>query len=80
MRRCLNSKPRFRPVFAVLDECTSAINPEEEYDLYDNISQMGTTVFSIAHRHELRKFHQWELQISGDGTGTWMRKPLPGAC
>lgn len=60
-------------------QCTSAINPEEECGLYDKIGGLGTTVFSIAHRHELRRFHQYELQISGDGTGTWMRKPLPGA-
>lgn len=31
----------------------------------------GTTVFSIAHRLELRRFHQAELRIKGDGTGDW---------
>ena len=38
---------------------------------------MGTTVFSIAHRLELRKFHQFELYLKGDGSGQWELKELP---
>lgn len=66
-----------KPKFAVLDEATSAINPDEETQLYANIdnSSSRTTVFSIAHRLELRRFHQIELAIKGDGTGEWSRLP-----
>mmetsp|Transcript_14743 Transcript_14743/g.31613 ORF Transcript_14743/g.31613 Transcript_14743/m.31613 type:complete len:743 (-) Transcript_14743:102-2330(-) len=66
-----------RPVFAVLDEATSAINPGEEERLYHEVQKMGTTVFSIAHRLELRKFHQLELCLKGDGSGQWELKSLP---
>mmetsp|Transcript_38344 Transcript_38344/g.53238 ORF Transcript_38344/g.53238 Transcript_38344/m.53238 type:complete len:696 (-) Transcript_38344:163-2250(-) len=60
-----------RPLFAVLDEATSAINPDEEQKLYQKIEKMHTTVFSIAHRLELRKFHHYELILTGDGSGKW---------
>jgi ABC-type uncharacterized transport system fused permease/ATPase subunit len=60
-----------RPEFAVLDECTSAINPDHEARLYESVVEMGTTVFSIAHRLELRRFHQYELKVFGDGSGQW---------
>lgn len=59
------------PKFAVLDEATSAINPDEESMLYEKVMGGGTTVFSIAHRMELRRFHQAELRIKGDGSGDW---------
>ncbi|KAK3284414.1 hypothetical protein CYMTET_7938 [Cymbomonas tetramitiformis] len=65
-----------KPLFAVLDEATSAINPDEEHRLYEKVQSLGTTVFSIAHRLELRKFHQWELRIEGDGSGKWELEPL----
>jgi ABC-type uncharacterized transport system fused permease/ATPase subunit len=60
-----------RPRFAVLDEATSAINPDEEAALYAGVARMGTTMLSIAHRLELRKFHQRELKVKGDGSGAW---------
>ena len=60
-----------RPRFAVLDEATSAINPDEEAALYAGVARMGTTMLSIAHRLELRKFHRRELKVKGDGTGAW---------
>jgi len=65
-----------KPKYAVLDEATSAINPDEEIQLYNHIaSNARTTVFSIAHRLELRKFHNIELAIKGDGTGEWRSIP-----
>ena len=67
-----------RPKFAVLDEATSAINPDEESALYRKVMEGGTTVFSIAHRLELRRFHQAELRIKGDGSGDWVLTQLAG--
>jgi len=60
-----------RPKFAVLDESTSAINPDEEGALYAQFGELGITVFSIAHRMELVKFHQLRLHFAADGTGAW---------
>ena len=59
------------PPFAILDEATSAINPDEEHLLYERVIEQGTTVVSIAHRLELRRFHKRELKLAGDGSGGW---------
>lgn len=66
-----------RPMFAVLDEATSAINPKGEQRLYREVVASGVTVFSIAHRMALRRFHQFELQIQGDGSGDYKLVDLP---
>jgi len=65
-----------QPKYAVLDEATSAVNPEGEKELYRRTVAMRTTVFSIAHRMELRHYHQLELQLTGDGSGDWRLLPL----
>ena len=59
------------PRFAVLDEATSAINPDEEGRLYEKLAAAGVTYISIAHRLALRRFHQVELTLKGDGNGGW---------
>ena len=53
------------PRFAVLDEATSAINPDQELDLYRKVAEQGTTVLSIAHRLDLRQLHTHELAFAG---------------
>ena len=65
-------------VAQVLDEATSAINPDEELQLYRAVQSTHCTVFSIAHRHALRELHQFELQLEGDGSGTWNLIALEG--
>lgn len=65
-----------RPRFAVLDEATSAVNPDEEGKMYAQLSELGITFFSIAHRMELMKFHQAQLHFAADGTGRWTLTPL----
>uniref|UniRef100_A0A7S2TUG5 ABC transporter domain-containing protein n=1 Tax=Lotharella oceanica TaxID=641309 RepID=A0A7S2TUG5_9EUKA len=57
------------PKFAVLDEATSAINAEGELSLYSKLLKTQCTIFSIAHRTALRKFHKLELEFAGDGSG-----------
>ncbi|KAI9209715.1 ABC family transporter: long-chain fatty acid [Polychytrium aggregatum] len=58
-----------QPKYAVLDEATSAINPDEEGGLYEWCQKLNITVFSIAHRYELKRFHQVHLHYLADGTG-----------
>eukprot|EP00471_Norrisiella_sphaerica_P009170 CAMPEP_0184495902 /NCGR_PEP_ID=MMETSP0113_2-20130426/32636_1 /TAXON_ID=91329 /ORGANISM="Norrisiella sphaerica, Strain BC52" /LENGTH=745 /DNA_ID=CAMNT_0026882311 /DNA_START=148 /DNA_END=2385 /DNA_ORIENTATION=- len=60
-----------KPKFAILDESTSAINPDEECKLYEELCKLNVTFFSIAHRLNLRRFHQKELSLAGDGTGAY---------
>ena len=63
----------------MLDESTSAINPDEEGMLYNQMSELGITVFSIAHRMELMRFHQLQLHFAADGTGGWTLTQLEDA-
>merc|ERR1712062_174884 len=60
-----------RPSIVVLDECTNGVSPDVEHDLYHRCSKLGLTVFSIAHKNELKLFHDFELHITGDAEGTW---------
>lgn len=61
-----------QPEYAVLDESTSALNPEIEKELYTEITRRTTvTVISIAHRMALAQYHHVRLTIVGDGTGDW---------
>ena len=65
-----------RPRYAVLDEATAAINPDEEGVFYAQLGKLGITAFSIAHRPELRKFHHKHLHFHADGTGGWTLKDI----
>ena len=60
-----------KPSYAVLDEATSAINPDEEGAFYHHLGTLGITAFSIAHRMELKRFHHQHLHFHADGTGGW---------
>ena len=60
-----------KPICAVLDEATSAVNPDEEALFYRELATIGVTAFSIAHRPELERFHHKKLTLHADGTGGW---------
>ena len=42
--------------------------------LYEHIIELGITVFSIAHRLELKRFHHVLLEFAGDNTGAWAKQ------
>lgn len=65
-----------RPRFAVLDESTSAINVDEEGPMYEYAISLKITLFSIAHRLQLKRFHHRLLTIHGDGNGGWDVKDI----
>ncbi len=46
-----------RPLFAILDECTSAVSIDVEANLYNTAKKLGITLFTVSHRHTLFKFH-----------------------
>ena len=66
-----------KPVCAVLDEATSAVNPDEEALFYRELATIGVTAFSIAHRPELERFHHKKLTLHADGTGGWTLEDIP---
>jgi len=67
---------RSRPVFAVLDEATSAIEIEAEDAIYVALKEAGITLVSIGHRGSIAKHHRYRLEIVGDGQGSWSIEEL----
>ncbi len=58
-----------RPVFAILDESTSAMSLEDEAFMYELLQKRGVSVISVGHRPSLRRFHSMQLAL-GKG-GSW---------
>lgn len=59
------------PQYAILDECTNGVAPDVEASLYERCAKMGMAIFSISHKIELKKLHDYELHYRADGTGGW---------
>lgn len=62
------------PRFAILDECSSAVDVDVEQKLYDECRALGITLITIAHRRSVWKHHNWVLRF--DGNGGYMFSPL----
>ncbi|XP_034017493.1 ATP-binding cassette sub-family D member 4 isoform X2 [Thalassophryne amazonica] len=56
-----------QPEYAVLDEATSALTEEAEAQLYGICKQLGMTLVSLGHRSSLKKYHDVQLKLFGDG-------------
>jgi vitamin B12/bleomycin/antimicrobial peptide transport system ATP-binding/permease protein len=63
-----------RPRYAMLDEATSALDLGNEQRLYQKLREMGTTFVSVGHRASLLKYHDFVLELNGDGT--WKLTPM----
>ena len=42
--------------------------------LYSLLEEIGATVISVGHREALREYHDFVLELTGDGS--WMYRPL----
>ncbi|CAN8069841.1 unnamed protein product [Agarophyton chilense] len=59
-----------KPYMVVLDESTSALDMENERDMYGLVRDMGLTCVSVGNRASLVTFHDRVLRIEGDSA--WM--------
>ena len=71
-----------KPKFAILDECTSALDTQMERKLYAICADLNITYITISHRPVLQAYHDMMLTIGkGDNGYTLVdlpaRKPLP---
>jgi ABC-type uncharacterized transport system fused permease/ATPase subunit len=63
-----------KPRYAILDECSSAVDVEVEQRLYEECFARGITLLTIAHRRSVWRYHNWCLAF--DGNGGYMFSPL----
>ncbi|CDF40294.1 unnamed protein product [Chondrus crispus] len=56
-----------RPKLVVLDESSSALDLDNEADMYRLIDEMGATCISVGNRPTLLEFHDQVLRIQGNG-------------
>ncbi|KAF8819247.1 ABC transporter, ATP-binding domain-containing protein [Cardiosporidium cionae] len=64
------------PVFALLDEATSAVSVDVESDLYRHMKSQGISLITVSHRMHLLKHHEFVLKFNGHGTWSFDRIDL----
>lgn len=62
-----------RPLFAILDEGTTAVSSEVEEQIYLACKQLGITLFTVSHQEHLKKYHDYILRFDGKGNWTWTK-------
>ena len=68
-----------KPVFAVLDEATSAIEDDVEALLFEHLQNCGITLLTVTHRaSRLKRFHQQLLRIYPKASGCDRTKQRSG--
>lgn len=56
-----------KPIFAILDECTSAMSMDVEAELYLKAKELNISLFTVSHRASLFKYHEYMLKYDGRG-------------
>jgi vitamin B12/bleomycin/antimicrobial peptide transport system ATP-binding/permease protein len=56
-----------QPQYAVLDEATSALDVKNEEHLYHLLQAAELTYVSVGHRPSLVQYHQYVLELAGEG-------------
>jgi len=65
------------PMYAILDECTSAVSIDVEKELYNASFQRGITSITISQRLALQEFHTQELAFGDEqGENGWALRNL----
>lgn len=63
----------FRPQFAILDECTSAVSADVEASIYRHlVDAKFCSLLSVTHRvRQLEQFHDYVLEFDGAGSANF---------
>ena len=64
-----------KPIYAILDECTSAMSIDVESHLYQYMKDQGITLITVTQRAALLKHHAVELALT-DGRGGWRLRQI----
>jgi ATP-binding cassette subfamily D (ALD) long-chain fatty acid import protein len=56
-----------RPMYAILDECTSSVGMDIEKIMYTHSQLLGISLLTVSHRPSLWAYHNWILQFDGQG-------------
>ena len=67
------------PRFAILDECSSAIDIHVEQKLYSKCEEKGITLLTIAHRRSVWRYHNWVLRFDGNGGFMFSQVTFPAS-
>ena len=62
-----------KPLWAILDECTSAVSVDVEGAMYTRAKELGITLFTVSHRTSLFKYHEYLLKFDGEGGYTFTK-------
>ncbi|KAI1307633.1 ATP-binding cassette sub-family D member 3 [Halotydeus destructor] len=62
-----------RPLYAILDECTSAVSVDVEQRVYKYLTEeVGCSLLSVSHRvKQLAAYHSFILRFDGNGDATY---------
>lgn len=66
----------YKPKFAIIDEATSACSKAMEDALYRRCEELGIAYITICHRPALKRYHDVNLNLTGDGNGGWELKTI----
>jgi len=55
-----------KPLYAILDECTSSLSTDIEGHLYSYMKNSNITLITVSHRTTVWKYHDWLLEFKGN--------------